>query len=337
MSLDSFVDGFAKTFGIDSFYWAKRQKVLPDIDHLKTGLPSLDIATGLGGLPRGRFVEIFGPESSGKTTLCQHIIAAAQRQGGQAGMIDLEGMDPTWAQTSGVDMDELYIANPTSGNQALDMAGAMIKSNEFDVVVLDSVAGIVTEKEQAGDSGDATYGGTANILSQFFRKWGHAITDTKTVFIMTNQLRQKMSAVAYGDPYTTTGGLALKFWAAQRLKTARIQTLKSGEEVTGIKTKVLFAKNKVAPPFRQAVFDILVGKGVSVAGDVLDLAVQAKLVEKRGAFYSYGDTRLGQGRPAAVDFLENDPTILQALTEQVEQIGAELLPQGKVEGGASEE
>jgi len=272
-----------------------------------TGSISLDIALGVGGVPRGRVTEIYGPEAAGKTTLCQHIVAEAQRQGGTCAYIDMEhALDPTYAARCGVDIDNLYIAQPDTGEQALEIAEALTRSGALDVVVVDSVAALVPRAEIEGDMGDASMGMQARLMSQALRKLSGAIKQSNTTMIFTNQLRQKIG-VMFGNPETTTGGMALKFYASVRLDVRRIQAIKVGQEVIGSRTRVRVTKNKVAPPFREAEFDIMYNEGISKEGDLVDIGVTLDLITKRGAFFSYGDTRLGQGRENAKQYLRENP------------------------------
>jgi recombination protein RecA len=280
------------------------------VDVIPTGSLSLDIALGVGGVPRGRVIEIYGPEASGKTTLCLHIVAEAQKKGGVCGYVDMEhALDPTYAAKLGVDIDNLYISQPDTGEQALEIAEALVRSGAIDVVVVDSVAALVPRAEIEGDMGDATMGQQARLMSQALRKLTGAIKQTNTAMIFTNQLRMKIG-VMFGNPETTTGGNALKFYASVRLDVRRIQALKDGGEVIGNRTRVRVTKNKVAPPFREAEFDILYNEGISTEGDVLDLAESMEIVTKRGAFYSYNDTRIGQGREQAKQYLRDHPEML---------------------------
>jgi len=274
------------------------------VEVIPTGSLSLDIALGVGGVPRGRVIEIYGPEASGKTTICLHIVAEAQRKGGVCGYVDMEhALDPSYAARLGVDVDNLYISQPDTGEQALEIAEALVRSGAMDVVVVDSVAALVPRAEIEGDMGDATMGQQARLMSQALRKLTGAIKQTNTAMIFTNQLRQKIG-VMFGNPETTTGGNALKFYASVRLDVRRIQALKDGQEVVGARTRVRVTKNKVAPPFREAEFDIMYNEGISKSGDIVDLATQFDVIVKRGAFFSYGDVRLGQGRENAKTFLK---------------------------------
>jgi len=286
---------------------------------IPTGSLSLDIALGVGGVPRGRVIEIYGPESSGKTTLCLHIVAEAQRMGGMAAYVDMEhALDPVYAARLGVDIDNLLVSQPDTGEQALEIAETLVRSGAVDVVVVDSVAALVPRSEIEGDMGDATMGVQARLMSQALRKLSGAINQTKTAVIFTNQLRQKIG-VMFGNPETTTGGQALKFYASIRLDVRRIQSIKVGEEVIGNRTRVKIVKNKVAPPFRTAEFDIMFNEGISKAGDVLDLATKFEIVSKRGAFFSYGDIRIGQGRENAKDYLRSNPELMAEIEGVIRQ------------------
>ncbi|NLF51776.1 MAG: recombinase RecA [Leptolinea sp.] len=289
------------------------------IEAIPTGSLSLDIALGIGGIPRGRITEIFGPESSGKTTICQHIVAEAQKMGGTAAYIDMEhALDPVYAAHCGVNLDNLLISQPDTGEQALEIAETLVRSGAVDLVVVDSVAALVPRAEIEGDMGDASMGMQARLMSQALRKLSGAISQTKTAMVFTNQLRQKIG-IMFGNPETTPGGLALKFYASVRLDTRRIQQIKSGAEITGNRTRVRVVKNKVAPPFRTAEFDIMYNQGISKAGDIIDLATQLEIITKRGAFFSYGDIRLGQGRENAKDFLMQNPELSNEIDIAVRQ------------------
>ena len=286
---------------------------------IPTGSLSLDIALGVGGIPRGRVIEIYGPESSGKTTLCQHIVAEAQKLGGTAAFIDMEhALDPGYAAKVGVDIDNLLVSQPDTGEQALEIAETLVRSGAIDVVVIDSVAALVPRSEIEGDMGDAQMGMQARLMSQALRKLSGAINQTKTSVIFTNQLRQKIG-VMFGNPETTTGGQALKFYASVRLDVRRIQSIKVGEEVIGNRTRVKVVKNKLAAPFRTAEFDIMFNEGISKAGDVLDLATKFEVLTKRGAFFSYGDIRIGQGRENAKDYLRQNPDLMNEIDAVIRQ------------------
>jgi len=287
------------------------------VEVIPTGSLSLDLALGVGGIPRGRVSEIYGPESSGKTTLCQHIVAEAQRLGGVCAYIDMEhALDPVYAEKCGVDVENLYISQPDTGEQALEIAETLVRSGAVDVVVIDSVAALVPRAEIEGDMGDATMGMQARLMSQALRKLSGVIKQTNTAVVFTNQLRQKIG-VMFGNPETTTGGMALKFYASVRLDVRRIESIKVGQEVVGSRTRVRVVKNKVAPPFKVAEFDILYNEGISKAGDVLDLGVTLGVIEKRGSFYTVGEQRIGQGRENARQTLKDNPALLLDLETKV--------------------
>jgi recombination protein RecA len=276
------------------------------VESIPTGSLSLDIALGVGGVPRGRIIEIYGPESSGKTTLCLHVIAEAQKQGGICGFVDVEhALDPAYAAKIGVDVDNLYISQPDAGEQALEIAEALVRSNAMDVVVVDSVAALVPRAEIEGEMGDSHMGLQARLMSQALRKLTGAIKSTNTCMIFTNQLRQKIG-VMFGNPETTTGGMALKFYASVRLDVRRIESIKQGDEVVGNRTRVTVKKNKVAPPFRTAEFDIMYNEGISTVGDLLDLGVEYDILSKRGAYYRYNEEIIGQGRETSKEFLRQN-------------------------------
>jgi recombination protein RecA len=297
------------------------------VDVVPTGSLSLDLALGVGGIPRGRITEIYGPESSGKTTLCQHIVAEAQKLGGTCAFIDMEhALDPAYAAKCGVDIDNLLVAQPDTGEQALEITETLVRSGGIDLVVIDSVAALVPRSELEGDMGDATMGVQARLMSQALRKLSGAINQTKTMVVFTNQLRQKIG-VMFGNPETTTGGQALKFYASVRLDVRRVQSIKVGEEVIGNRTRVRVVKNKVAPPFRTAEFDIMYNAGISKVGDILDLATQLEIVQKRGAFFSYGDIRLGQGRENAKEFLRQNVDLAREVENVIRQkaLGGEVI------------
>jgi recombination protein RecA len=289
------------------------------VEAIPTGSLSLDIALGVGGVPRGRVIEIYGPESSGKTTLSQHIIAEAQKLGGICAFVDMEhALDPNYAAKCGVDVNNLYVSQPDTGEQALEIAEALIRSGTMDVVVVDSVAALVPRAEIEGEMGDSHMGLQARLMSQALRKLSGVIKQTNTVVIFTNQLRSKIG-VMFGNPETTSGGNALKFYASVRLDIRRIQAIKSGSDVTGNRTRVKVKKNKVAPPFTECEFDIMYNEGISKTGDVLDLAVEHEILEKRGAFFCYGEMLLGQGRENSKTFLAENPALLAELENLVRQ------------------
>jgi recombination protein RecA len=291
------------------------------VEVIPTGAISIDYALGVGGIPRGRVIEIYGPESSGKTTVCQHIIAEAQRLGGMAAFIDVEhALDPAYAAKCGVDVENLLISQPDTGEQALEICEALVRSGVIDVIVVDSVAALVPRAEIEGDMGDSHVGLQARLMSQALRKLAGAISRSNSCVIFTNQLRQKIG-IMFGNPETTTGGMALKFYASVRMDIRRIEAIKSGGDVTGNRTRVRITKNKVAPPFREAQFDIMYNEGISRSGDVLDMAVENEIVDKRGAYFFYNDERIGQGRENAKEALRENP----ALAEELERILREKL------------
>ncbi len=287
---------------------------LGDAQHLQvSSIPSgslaLDIAIGVGGLPRGRITEIYGPESSGKTTICLHSIAEAQKMGGICAFIDMEhALDPLYAAKIGVDVNNLYISQPDTAEQALEICEALIRSGVFDVIVLDSVAALVPKAEIEGEMGDSHVGLQARLMSQALRKLSGAIKHSNCVMIFTNQLREKVG-VMYGNPETTTGGRALKFYASLRLDIRRVQTIKVGQDDIGNRTRIRVTKNKVAPPFKEAEFDIMFAEGISKVGDILDIGAAINIIEKRGAFFRYNDGLIGQGREAGKEFLRNNPAV----------------------------
>lgn len=290
-----------------------------DVSAISTGSISLDAALGIGGLPRGRVTEIYGPEASGKTTIALHVIAEAQKSGGIAAFIDAEhALDPTYAQKLGVKIDELLISQPDTGEQALEIAETLVRSGAVDVVVIDSVAALVPKAELDGEMGDPQMGLQARLMSQALRKLTGIISKSKTAMIFLNQIRQKIGMFV-GNPETTTGGNALKFYASVRLDIRRINQVKEGEEVTGSRVRVKVVKNKVAPPFRQAEFDIMYGEGISHEGDLLDLSAEKGLITKSGAWYSYHDERIGQGRENAKKYMRDNPALTIELTTHLRQ------------------
>lgn len=292
-------------------------KAVVRIPAISTGSLGLDLALGVGGVPRGRVIEIFGPESSGKTTLAFHIIAQAQKAGGKAAFIDAEhAMDPMYARKIGVKVDDLLLAQPDHGEQALEIAELLIRSGALDVLVIDSVAALTPRAEIEGEMGDSHVGLQARLMSQALRKLAGTINKTQTSAIFINQLREKIG-VMFGNPEVTPGGRALKFYSSVRLDIRRIETLKDGDQAVGNRVRVRVVKNKVAPPFRQAEFDVMYGTGVSIEGEILDLAAEHKVVQKSGAWYSYGDLRLGQGRENVKSFLRDDPELLAKLRNEI--------------------
>lgn len=290
-----------------------------EIETIPTGCLSLDIALGIGGMPRGRVIEIYGPESSGKTTLCQHIIAEAQKLGGICAFVDVEhALDPTYAEKCGVKIDELYVSQPDTGEQALEITETLVRSGAVDVVVVDSVAALVPRAEIEGEMGDSHMGLQARLMSQALRKLAGTVNQSNCALIFTNQLRQKIG-VMFGNPETTTGGMALRFYASVRVDIRRTEAIKDSGDVIGNRTKVTIKKNKVAPPFRTCEFDIMYDRGISKAGDILDIATEENIIEKRGAFYSYGEQRLAQGRENAKTYLEANPELMSIIENQVRQ------------------
>ena len=306
-----------KQFGKGSIMKMGDQSVANDIQAVSTGSLGLDIALGLGGLPRGRVVEIYGPESSGKTTLTLQVVAEMQKLGGTAAFIDAEhALDPTYAQKLGVKLDELLISQPDTGEQALEIADMLVRSGSVDVVVIDSVAALVPKAEIEGEMGDSLPGLHARLMSQALRKLTANISRTNTLVIFINQIRMKIG-VMFGSPETTTGGNALKFYASVRLDIRRIGGIKKGDEVVGNETRVKIVKNKVSPPFREAVFDILYGEGISREGEIIELGVNHKLIEKSGSWYSYNGDKIGQGKDNAREFLKANPAIAQEIEARI--------------------
>ena len=290
-----------------------------NIETVPTGSLSLDIALGLGGIPKGRIIEVYGPESSGKTTVTLHMIAEVQKRGGIAGFIDAEhALDPVYAKNIGVDIDNLYISQPDSGEQALEITETMVRSGAIDIVVVDSVAALVPKAEIDGDMGDSHVGLQARLMSQALRKLTAVISKSSCVVIFINQLREKIG-VMFGNPETTTGGRALKFYASVRMDVRRIETLKQAGNVVGNRTRIKIVKNKIAPPFKEAEFDIMFGEGISRAGDILDLAAEINVIQKSGAWYAYKDSKIGQGRENAKQYLKDNPEIMAEVDAKVRE------------------
>ncbi len=302
------------------------QNVTMQVDSISTGSLSLDLALGIGGLPRGRVVEIYGPESSGKTTVALHVIAEAQKNGGEAAFIDVEhALDPIYAKALGVDIDSLLVSQPDTGEQALEICEALVRSGAIDVVVIDSVAAMVPKAEIEGEMGDSHVGLQARLMSQALRKLTGAIGKTNTIAIFINQLREKVGVV-YGNPEVTAGGRALKYYSSVRIDVRRTETLKNGTEFIGNRTRARVVKNKVAPPFREGMFDIMFGEGISKEGEILDLAVTLGLIKKSGAWFSYNETRLGQGRDNVKIYLKENPAFAADIERQVRENADKLLP-----------
>ena len=316
-ALDAALMSIEKAYGKGSIMRLGDSSANMNIETIPTGSLSLDIALGLGGVPRGRIVEIYGPESSGKTTVALHMVAEVQKRDGIAGFIDAEhALDPAYAKKIGVDIDNLYISQPDSGEQALEITETMVRSGAVDIVIVDSVAALVPKAEIDGDMGDSHVGLQARLMSQALRKLTAVISKSNCVVIFINQLREKVG-VMFGNPETTTGGRALKFYSSVRLDVRRVESLKQGGEVVGNHVRVKVVKNKEAPPFREAEFDIMFGKGISREGDILDLAAKENIVEKSGAWYAYGGNKIGQGRENAKIFLANNPAVMEEIEKKV--------------------
>ncbi len=317
-ALEAAMSQIEKQFGKGSVMKLGEFKAM-EIEAIPTGALSLDIALGIGGVPRGRIIEIFGPESSGKTTLALHIIAEAQKMGGEAAFIDAEhALDPVYAKKLGVDIDNLIVSQPDTGEQALEITESLVRSGALDVIVVDSVAALVPKAEIDGDMGDSHMGLQARLMSQALRKLAGAINKSKTVLIFINQLREKIG-VMFGNPETTTGGRALKFYASVRMDIRRIENIKQDGEVKGNRVRVKVIKNKVAPPFREAEFDIIYGEGISKEGNILDMAVNLDIVEKAGSWFSYNGERIGQGRENVKKYLKENPKMLEEIEGKVRQ------------------
>ncbi|MFP4126914.1 MAG: recombinase RecA [Alphaproteobacteria bacterium] len=316
-ALDAAIGQIERAFGKGSVMRLGQREQAIEIETVSTGSLALDIALGIGGLPRGRVVEIYGPESSGKTTLTLHAVAEAQKAGGTCAFIDAEhALDPGYARKLGVDTDNLLISQPDTGEQALEIADTLVRSGVLDVVVIDSVAALVPKAELEGEMGDSLPGLQARLMSQALRKLTASISRSKCMVIFTNQIRSKIG-VMFGSPETTTGGNALKFYASVRLDVRRIGAVKDRDEVTGNQTRVKVVKNKMAPPFKQVEFDIMYGEGISKTGELIDLGVKAGLVEKSGSWFSYGDRRIGQGRENAKTFLKDNPEVARELEDSL--------------------
>ena len=329
-ALDAAISQIEKQYGKGSIMKLGDNSAHMNVETIPTGSLSLDIALGLGGLPKGRIIEIYGPESSGKTTVALHAVAEVQKRGGIAGFIDAEhALDPAYAKNIGVNIDELYISQPDCGEQALEITETMVRSGAVDIVIVDSVAALVPKAEIDGDMGDSHVGLQARLMSQALRKLTSVISKSNCIVIFINQLREKVG-VMFGNPETTTGGRALKFYSSVRMDVRRIESLKQAGEVVGNRTRVKIVKNKVAPPFREAEFDIMFGKGISREGDILDLAADCGIVVKSGAWYAYNGDKIGQGRENAKNYLKENPLIC-------EEIEAKVRDKYKLDGVGEEE
>ena len=318
-ALDAALLQIEKQYGKGAVMKLGDPSVQMNIETIPTGSLSLDIALGLGGIPKGRIIEIYGPESSGKTTVTLHMIAEVQKRGGIAGFIDAEhALDPVYAKNIGVDIDNLYISQPDSGEQALEIAETMVRSGAIDIVVIDSVAALVPKAEIDGDMGDSHVGLHARLMSQALRKLTAVISKSNCAVVFINQLREKVG-IMFGNPETTTGGRALKFYASVRMDVRRIESLKQSGEVSGNRTRIRIVKNKIAPPFKEAEFDIMFGKGISYVGDVLDLAAKCDVINKSGAWYNYKGNKIGQGRENAKAYLTAHPELLEEVDRQVRE------------------
>jgi len=318
-ALDAAISQIEKQYGQGAIMKLGDSKGNMNVETVPTGSLSLDIALGLGGIPKGRIVEVYGPESSGKTTVALHMVAEIQKRGGIAGFIDAEhALDPVYAKNIGVDIDNLYISQPDSGEQALEITETMVRSGAVDIVIVDSVAALVPKAEIDGDMGDSHVGLQARLMSQALRKLTSVISKSNCIVIFINQLREKVG-IMFGNPETTTGGRALKFYSSIRLDVRRIESLKQGGEVIGNRTRIKVVKNKIAPPFKEAEFDIMFGQGISKEGDILDLAASIGIINKSGAWYAYNGDKIGQGRENAKNYLKDNPAICEEVEEKVRE------------------
>lgn len=319
-ALEAALSQIQKQFGKGAIMKLGDKGAQMQVETISTGSISLDVATGVGGVPKGRIIEIYGPESSGKTTLTLHIVAEAQKKGGKAAFIDAEhALDPVYAKNLGVDVENLLVAQPDTGEQALEICDMLVRSGALDVIVIDSVAALVPRAEIQGEMGDAHVGLQARLMSQALRKITGSINKSNTCVIFINQLREKVG-VMYGNPEVTTGGRALKFYSSMRLDVRRVETIKAGDQMIGNRTRVKIVKNKVAPPFKQAEFDIMYGEGISKVGDIMDAAVEAKLLDKAGSWYSYKGERIGQGRENIKNYLKEHPEVVEELEAKLLEI-----------------
>ena len=335
-ALDAAMSQIEKQFGKGSVMKLGEYKAM-EVEAISTGALTLDVALGIGGIPKGRIIEIFGPESSGKTTLALHAIAEAQKAGGEAAFIDAEhALDPVYAKKLGVDIDNLIVSQPDTGEQALEIVEALVRSGAIDIVVVDSVAALVPKAEIDGDMGDSYIGLQARLMSQAMRKLAGILNKSKTAIIFINQLREKVG-VMFGNPETTPGGRALKFYASVRLDIRRVESLKQDGEVVGNRTRVKIVKNKVAPPFREAEFDIMYGEGISKEGNIVDLAVNLDIINKSGAWFSYKDAKIGQGRENVKKFLKENPDICAEIEEKIRENNSKAFEQALNEDIADED
>ncbi len=335
-ALDAALSQIERAYGKGAVMKLGEQESGRNIDTVPTGALSLDIALGAGGVPKGRIIEIYGPESSGKTTVALHMLAEVQKRGGVAGFVDAEhALDPQYARKIGVDIDNLYISQPDNGEQALEITETMVRSGAIDIVIVDSVAALVPKAEIDGDMGDSHMGLQARLMSQALRKLTGIINKSNCIVVFINQLREKVG-VMFGSPETTTGGRALKFYASVRLDVRRIETLKQNNEMVGNRTRIKVVKNKIAPPFKMAEFDIMFGQGISREGDVLDLAAGIDIVKKSGAWYSYNDIRIGQGRENSKEYLKNNPELCSEI-EQLVRLHHELPVEAVVDSDEKKE
>ena len=318
MMLKKALNDISKRYGEGSIMRLGEAKQM-EVEVISTGSLGLDLALGVGGIPRGRITEIYGPESSGKTTICLHVVAEAQKKGGTAAFIDMEhALDPVYARKLGVDINELLVSQPDTGEQALEICETLVRSGAVDVVIIDSVAALVPRAEIEGSMGDASMGMQARLISQAMRKLSGIINQTKTAVIFTNQLRQKIG-ILFGNPETTTGGLAMKFYASVRMDVRRITSIKKNNEIVGGHIRVRIVKNKVAPPFAVAEFDLMHDQGINKTAEILDMAAELDIVKKRGAFYSYQDLKLGQGRDKSIDFLDTNPELRNEIEQKIRE------------------
>lgn len=335
-ALDAAIGQIERQFGKGAVMKLGDPSVQMNVETIPTGSLSLDIALGLGGIPKGRIVEIYGPESSGKTTVTLHMVAEVQKRGGIAGFIDAEhALDPVYARNIGVDVDNLYISQPDNGEQALEITETMVRSGAIDIVIVDSVAALVPKAEIDGDMGDSHVGLQARLMSQALRKLTGVISKSNCTVVFINQLREKVG-VMFGNPETTTGGRALKFYSSVRLDVRRIESLKQGGEVIGNRTRVKVVKNKIAPPFKEAEFDIMFGEGISGVGDILDLAAENGIMNKSGAWYAYGGNKIGQGRENAKQYLRDNPAICDEVERKVRELFNLEVPESDEKEGKEE-